>query len=139
MMTPAQLDDVYGALVIAGSEGNAEALARICWQLYAELDDTRARAETLHGGLVAVARIVHAVASTKGSAPPEPRASGQLCPGCGGVGLAADCVLCGQPQDPGCGFGVEYTPPSADRPGQWRCTGCRAVAADERQAAGAPS
>jgi hypothetical protein len=74
MMTPAQLDDVYGALVIADSEGNAEALARICWQLYAELGDTRARAETLHGGLAAVARIVQAIASAKGS--DEPQAAG---------------------------------------------------------------
>jgi hypothetical protein len=76
MMTPAQMDDVYGALVIADGEGNAEALARISWQLYTELGDTRARAETLHGGLAAVARIVHAVASTEGSEQPEPQAAG---------------------------------------------------------------
>ena len=53
------------------------------------------------------------------------------CPGCGEVGQAAPCVFCGQLQDPACGHGTEYEPPSEDGPGRWHCEGCGAVTADE--------
>lgn len=138
MMTPEQMDGTYAALVAADGDGDTEALAQICWRLYGELGETRARAGTLHARLAAAARAVSAppvIGTRCGSS--GPRAGGNPCPGCGAVGQAVACVFCGQPQDPGCGYGVEYALPSAGRPGRWRCTGCQAVAADDRQAAGA--
>jgi hypothetical protein len=61
MMTPAQMDGVYAALVTADDHGDTEALAQICWQLYAELGETRARAETLHARLSGAARALLSV------------------------------------------------------------------------------
>lgn len=58
MMTPAQMDGVYAALVTADDEGDPEALAQICWRLYGELGETRARADTLHARLTAAVRAV---------------------------------------------------------------------------------
>jgi hypothetical protein len=140
MMTPAQMDGVYAALVTADDEGDGEALAQICWRLYGELGEARARAGALHARLAAAARPVPPAPAV----PANGHSSGSLavgepCPGCGVAGQVAACVFCYQPQDPGCGYGVEYTPPSAEHPGQWRCTGCRAIAADEPRAAGACS
>ena len=56
---------------------------------------------------------------------------GQRCPACGKAGQAAPCVFCGQLQDPACGHGTSYDPPAAETPGQWRCSGCGAVTADD--------
>jgi hypothetical protein len=140
MMTSAQMDGVYAALVTADDEGDAEALAQICWRLHGELGEARARADTLHARLAAAAStvlqapVVLANGNSSGS-----QAVGEPCPGCGAAGRVAECVFCSQPQDPSCGYGIEYTPLSADRPGQWRCAGCWAIAADDRRTAGACS
>lgn len=144
MMTPAQMDDVFGALSGADEDGDAEALARICWQLFGELGEAHARAETLHARLADIAaRAARASGPEHGSAPARPgRAwSGTCwrCPGCGEAGRNEPCLFCGQPHHPGCGYGLEYTPPTVDRPGQWRCANCRAIAADERHPAPAAS
>jgi hypothetical protein len=142
MMTPAQLDDVYGTLIDADAGGDAETLARISWQLYGELGVTRARAETLRARLTLIARAVRPDGPPPGAAGSGGGTAhaGQRCPGCGTPGQADGCVFCGQPQDPACGHGLDYTPASADAPGRWRCTGCGAVAADDsRQPAGARS
>jgi hypothetical protein len=58
VMTPTQMDGVYAALVTADDAGDAEALAQICWRLYGELGEARARADTLHARLTAAARAV---------------------------------------------------------------------------------
>jgi hypothetical protein len=138
MMTSAQMDGVYAALVSADDEGDAEALAQICWRLYGELGEARARADTLHAELAAAARTVLPAPAVQANGNLSGLlAAGEPCPGCGVASQVAACVFCGQRQDPGCGYGVEYMPPSADHPGQWRCTGCRAIASDERRAAGA--
>lgn len=61
MMTPAQMDDVFGALSSADENGDAQTLARICWQLYGELGEAQARAATLHARLAdAAARAARA-------------------------------------------------------------------------------
>jgi hypothetical protein len=58
MMTPAQMDDAYAALVTADGDQDAEALAVLCWQLYAELATTRARASALQSRFSAIARVL---------------------------------------------------------------------------------
>lgn len=127
MMTAGQLEAMYGTLAEADADADAETLARICWQLYAELGQAVTRAGAQQARFAALVRAAAA------------HGGGQACPGCRAPGQAAECAWCGQMQDPCCGYGLEYTPPSADAGGQWRCTGCRAIAADDPLPAGAPS
>lgn len=120
MMTPAQMDDLYSALTEADAGGDAEALAKIGWQLYAELGESRTAEENLRTRLAGIAAAARDEDGEPGT-----------CPGCGDPGSAASCAFCGQPLDPGCGHGLDYTPASEKTPGRWRCTGCRAIIADE--------
>jgi protein gp37 len=60
-----------------------------------------------------------------------PARDGQRCPGCGKANQAAPCAFCGQLQDPACGHGTSYVPPSPDGPGSWRCGECGAVTAGD--------
>jgi hypothetical protein len=140
MMTPVQMDGIYAALLTADDACDAEALAQICWRLYGEMGEARARADILHARLAAAARtVLPATAVPANGNSPGTLAAGEPCPGCEVAGQEAACVFCGQPQDPGCGYGVKHTPPSTDHPGQWRYTGCRAIPADGRRATGACS
>jgi hypothetical protein len=57
IMTPAQMDGMYAALVTADANQDAEALARLCWQLYEELRTARERAEGLKLRIATIAQI----------------------------------------------------------------------------------
>ncbi|HEX4830344.1 MAG TPA: hypothetical protein VH478_04545 [Trebonia sp.] len=56
MMSPAQMDGVYAALVTADGDQDADALAAICWQLYRELGTVKARADALQARFTAAAQ-----------------------------------------------------------------------------------
>lgn len=75
MITPAQMDDVFGALSSADEDGDAQTLARICWQLYGELGEAHARAATLHARLADVAARAACAALSGEPLPPTPSAA----------------------------------------------------------------
>ena len=127
MMTPAQMEDAYAALVTADGDRDAEALAKLGWQFYAELGEALARNEALRARVTAAALALRPVASGPGRGTP----SQALCPGCGTTGAAEACAFCGQLQDPCCGHGIEHTPATSERSGRWQCAACRATVADD--------
>lgn len=57
MMTSAQAEGLIGELTEADAAGDAEALARLCWQLHAELGETQAFAEGLQARLARIKSI----------------------------------------------------------------------------------
>jgi hypothetical protein len=134
MMTVAQLEDLYGPLTDADADGNAEALAKLCWQLYTELGQSITLADQRQARFSALVCAVRAVAGGVGA-----HDGGHVCPGCDTPGQAVACVWCGQLQDPCYGHGLEHTPPSADADGLWRCSSCRAIVAEDPRLAGSPS
>lgn len=123
MMTPAQMNDLYSALTDADAGSDAETLARIGWQLYSELSGAQAATESLRIRLASIAAA---------AAQAEDEQAGP-CPRCGDRDSAGTCVFCGQPVDPSCGHGLEYTPTADGTPGRWRCAGCGARIAEETE------
>lgn len=67
MMTAAQLEDLLGELTAADTDGDAETLAKICWQLHSELGEATARSETLQARLTAIALAVHDATEAAGT------------------------------------------------------------------------
>ena len=133
MMTPAEMEDAYAALIAADADRDAEALAKLGWQLYAELAEANARNDALRARLTAAA-----VALRPGApAPSQGTPAGFPCPGCGSAGTVEECVFCAQLQDPGCGYGLEHMPSAPGQAGRWQCSACRATVADDLAAVGA--
>jgi aldehyde:ferredoxin oxidoreductase len=57
MMTPAQTEGLLGELTEADAAGDAEALAKLCWQLHAELGEAQALAEALQARIALIGTI----------------------------------------------------------------------------------
>jgi hypothetical protein len=129
-MTPEQMDDLYSALTEADAGRDAEALAKIGWQLHSELTDALERGKALQARLGSIA-----LTAAQDHDDYEDAGERDPCPGCGNPEWVSPCVSCHQPVDPSCGYGLEYTPGSAESPGRWRCADCQAVIAEEIRAA----
>lgn len=57
MMTPAQVEGLIGELTEADAAGDAETLAKLCWQLHAELGEAQAVTEALQARLARIESI----------------------------------------------------------------------------------